>query len=180
MAYKHELIARIKDFNKWPAFDRPDFLQELNTVGDDAFSKGTVEGYLASILIYHQITEEMIKLLLECCDFLIQVAIFPAEIQFKRNGRRMFGQILDNLEKSVSFEKKEEYISKCKELNEIRIRMVHRLTRKSSLQNIKDQSSRIKGIFDNIYCLFEEIHDDFKVSFNRYKKDIDWDEWTEE
>ncbi len=146
MAYKHELIARIKDFNKWPAFDRPDFLQELNTVGDDAFSKGTVEGYLASILIYHQITEEMIKLLLECCDFLIQVAIFPAEIQFKRNGRRMFGQILDNLEKSVSFEKKEEYISKCKELNEIRIRMVHRLTRKSSLQDIKNQSSQIKQI----------------------------------
>src|SRR5712691_12373193 len=124
MTYKHELIERIKDFNKWPAFDRPDFLIELNRVGDNAFSKGTVEGYLASILIYHQITEEMIKLLLECCDFLIQVAIFPAEIQFRRNGRRMYGQILDDLEKSVSFKMKEEFIRKCKELNDIRIRMV--------------------------------------------------------
>ena len=170
MTYKHELIARIKDFNKWPAFDRPDFLIELNGVGNEAFSKGTVEGYLASILIYHQITEEMIKLLLECCDFLIQVAIFPAEIQFRRNRRRMFGQVLDDLERSVSFNEKEEFINQCKELNAIRIRMVHRLTRKSSLQNIKDQSSRIKGIFDTIYCLYNEIYDDFSVLFQSYKK----------
>lgn len=180
MAYKHELIARIKDFNRWPEFGRPDFLEELNKVGDEAFLKGTVEGYLASILIYHQLTEEIIKLLLECCDFLIQVAIFPAEIQFRRNDRRMFGHILDDLEKSVSFEKKEEFIRKCKELNEIRIRMVHRLTRKSSLQDIKEQSSQIKHIFDTILHLFGDISDDFRISFNSYKKNGEWDDWIED
>ena len=42
MTYKHELITRIKDLNKWPVFDRPDFLQELNTIGDDAFAKETM------------------------------------------------------------------------------------------------------------------------------------------
>ncbi len=58
--------------------------------------------------------------------------------------------------------------------------MVHRLTRKSSLQNIKDQSSQIKHIFDTIYRLFDEIYDDFRVSFHRYKKDTDWDDWLED
>ena len=57
--------------------------------------------------------------------------------------------------------------------------MVHRLTRKSSLQDIKDQSAQIKHIFDAIYCLYEEIYDDFRVSFHSYEKDIDWDDWIE-
>ena len=92
----------------------------------------------------------------------------------------MFGEILGDLEKSVSFKKKEEFISECKALNDIGIRMVHRLTRKSSLQDIKDQSSRIKHIFDDIYGLFEEIYDAFKASFHSYKKDIDWNDCIEE
>lgn len=79
MAYWHILIERIKDPEKWPTFNRLGFLNELNAIADTAFLTETVEGYLASILIYHQITEEMITFLLECCVFLTQVAIFPTK-----------------------------------------------------------------------------------------------------
>jgi len=47
------------------------------------------------------------------------------------------------------------------------------------LQDIKDQSARIKHIFDTVFSLFEEIYDDFRVSFHSYNKDIDWDDWIE-
>jgi len=176
MTYKTEIIARIKDSDKWPAFTRPDFLQELNDVADDAFSKGTVEGYLASVLIYHQITEEMIKLLVECCEFLVQIAVFPREIQFRHGDRSMFGKILNELENTLSFEHKREFIEKCNELNRVRIRMVHKLTAKSSLADIKRQSLTIKDIFDQIYRIQNDIYNKFRVSFHSYKKDTNWEE----
>jgi len=133
MTYKTEIIAKLSDSEKWPTFDKSDFLTELNIVADEAFERNTVEGYLAAILIYSQITEDMVKLLLECCDFIMQVAVFPMEIQFKRSNKRMFGQILSDLENTLSFENKQKFLDKCKELNEVRNRMVHNLTIRNSI-----------------------------------------------
>jgi hypothetical protein len=95
MSYSETIIARIKNPEKWPAHLRGEFLDELNEIADNAFSKGTIEGYLASVLIYIQISEELVSVLLECCEFFIQLGIFPNEIQFKHGEKRMFGQILN-------------------------------------------------------------------------------------
>jgi hypothetical protein len=65
MNYKIELISTIRDSDTWPSFERPDFLDELDEIANQAFSKNTIEGYLASLLIYHQLSEEMIRLLLK-------------------------------------------------------------------------------------------------------------------
>lgn len=63
MNYMQELIEKIKDLSNWPSFERPDFLADLNTVADEAFEKATVEGYLAALLIYHQLCEELVHIL---------------------------------------------------------------------------------------------------------------------
>lgn len=180
MKYAEQLIARIKDTEKWPAPERANFLNELNAVADEVFAKDTIEGYLAAILIYHQITEELLKVLLECCEFFIQLGIFPAEIQFQHSDKRMFGQLLNDIEKTITFDDKEKLVASCKELNEVRIRLVHKLTTRSSLAEIKTQSSKIKDTFDEIFTLYDEIYDGFRVGFNNHKKNGDWDEWLEE
>lgn len=51
MDYLKEIVERIKDYNKWPEFDRPDFLEELNALADNAISKKSIEGYLTAFLI---------------------------------------------------------------------------------------------------------------------------------
>ena len=48
-------------------------LDELNELADKAFEKKTIEGYLASVLIYHQLTEEFIRILIESSTFLYSV-----------------------------------------------------------------------------------------------------------
>ena len=125
-------------------FQQTKFFRRLNQVADEAYSKGSIEGYLAAILIYQQLSEEMITLLLECCDFLIQLSVFPHEIKFRPNGTSMFGKLINDLEHTISFDRKTAFIQKCREHNEIRNRMVHRLTLKSSLADIERQSLRIK------------------------------------
>lgn len=63
MAYKDDILIKLEDSNKWPGFERPEFLDELNELADSSFEKKTIEGYLASVLIYHQLTEELIRIL---------------------------------------------------------------------------------------------------------------------
>ena len=172
MGYEDELITTIRDSSKWPSFERPLFLDELADVADDAFAKNSIEGYLASLLIYHQLSEEMVRLLLKDAQFFIRLSVFPAEIHFPEKKRLMFGQLIDELKGTISFRGKDEFISKCMELNNHRIDIVHKLTKRSSLSNVGTQIAQVKKLYYEIYGLFDGIHDEFRVSFKDFKKDV--------
>lgn len=130
--YQHELTERIKDSSKWPDFDRLDFLAELNDLADKAWEKGTVEGYLASLLIYHQLAEEILRLFLRSSEFLIQLALFPTEIRFPARERIVFGRVVEALKETVEFANKSEVIKLAQSLNERRVALVHGLTKQST------------------------------------------------
>jgi hypothetical protein len=173
MDYKQNLINKIKNSDTWPDITRPDFLSELNILADEMYNKNTLEGGLASLLIYHQLCEEMVKVLINCSEFYIQLAVFPAEITFKKNSKRMFGQLIDELEKGINFDKKTDFIDKCQAINTIRIKIVHRLTLKSSVYDILLQVREAKKIFDEIFKLYVEIYDNYRLNFHSFNKDID-------
>ena len=172
MSYADDLIATIRDSSKWPSFERPLFLDELADVADDAFAKSSIEGYLASLLIYHQLSEEMVRLLLKDTQFFVQLSVFPAEILFPEKKRLMFGQLIDELKAMISFKGKEEFIGKCMELNNHRIDIVHRLTKRSSLSDVGTQIAQVKKLYYEIYDLFDGIHDWFRLSFKDFEKDV--------
>ncbi len=175
MTYQENLIRVIKDSSYWPAFERPDFLADLNILAEEALLKNTTEGYLAALLIYHQICEEMVKLLLDDAHFFIQLSVFPNEITFPKRNRAMFGQILDELRSTVSFNGKDEFIKKCIEINRLRIEIVHKLTHQSTLESIKSQLEAIRDLFDETYELFAAAHDTWRLAFKDFSKDVDWD-----
>ena len=136
MNYMQELIKKTKDLSNWPSFERPDFLADLNTVADEAFEKVTVEGYLAVLLIYHQLCEKLVHLVLKDAQLFIQLSVFPTEIDFPQKKRLMFGQLIEELKSTVSFKNKDEFIEKCLELNRHRIDIVHRLTKRTTLSDV--------------------------------------------
>ena len=172
MTYEEDLIRRVRNLEAWPSFARPDFLEQLNELADAAFAKDTIEGYLASMLIYHQLSEEMLRLLVRDSQFFIQLAVFPSEIVFPERKRMMFGQVIDDLQSTVSFPGKKKLIEKASELNRIRIRLVHGLTAQTTLAEIKDQIAEAKTIHNELYELFDEAHDHFRVCFKDFRKDV--------
>lgn len=173
MKYHKNILDRLGDANNWPQFHRPDFLQELNDLADDAFRKRTTEGYLASLLIYHQLCEEMTKLLIECSSFYLQLQIFPHQLKLRDLKGKMFGELIRELGYSVLDKDIERFIKKCKELNSLRIRMVHKITLKTSIGDISRQCRKAQQLFNSILVLFNTIYDDYRVSFSHYNKDID-------
>tara|TARA_B110000967_G_C18840655_1_gene539196 strand:+ start:1046 stop:1588 length:543 start_codon:yes stop_codon:yes gene_type:complete len=170
MTYHKNIINRVKESDNWPGPERADFLDELNEVADDAFGKNTIEGYLAALLIYHQLTEELLKIIIDCSVFYIQLRVFPQEYQKKDLKGKMFGQIIQELKHSVLDEKTTKLIDQSLKLNALRIKMVHKLTLKSSLGDIKRQCKQAKKLFDSIFELYDDIYDNYRVTFKDFKK----------
>ena len=177
MNYYKSLINRITNPDKWPHFKRPNFLHDLNMLAEESVSKNTIEGYLAALLIFHQLTEEILKILLKKAEFFMQVQIFPAEIHFPERDKMMFGKLIDELRNTVSFENKSNIVKLAEELNSIRIEIVHKLTKQPSIKSIKPKVLKAYDIFEKIFDLFGESHEYFQLTFKDLKKDIDWEDY---
>jgi hypothetical protein len=172
MSYQDDLIEKIKDNDKWPTLDRPEFLEELDVLASEACDQNTIYGYLAALLIYHQICEEIVKLLVKESEFYIQLCVFPAEISFQEKKKLMFGQLLEELQRTVSFEGKDDLIAKCQELNKIRVDIVHRLTRNTTLEEISRKAAQVEKLYADIFSLFIKSQEHFDQCFHNFKKEI--------
>lgn len=177
-SYRKEFLEKLKDVNKLPSFERPGFLDELNRLADASFDKQTVEGHLAALLIYHQLCEEMIKLLIKCSTFYIQCAIFPLEIKPKKQkGKKqkdkMFGELMNELEQGITFSNFKGFKDKCWELNNLRIEIVHNITSKTSVEDIKHQVKKAKKLFNGIFDIFQVTWANYYQAFKDYKENIE-------
>ncbi|MBI5749446.1 MAG: hypothetical protein HZA00_10010 [Nitrospinae bacterium] len=173
MSYHKEILDKLRDSNNWPNFERPYFSQELNDLADESFEKKTVEGYLAALLIYHQLCEEFTKLLIKKTTFYIQLSVFPQELKEKDLNGKMFGELIRELGHLPLDSDTKKYIEKSKELNALRIKMVHKLTLKTSVVTISKQCKRVQKIFNQLFELFDTVYDRYRVTFNDYKKNIE-------
>jgi hypothetical protein len=174
-----EIVERIMDNEKWPNIELPENLELLNEMADESFAVGTFSGMLSAVLMYHQLVEAMCLHVLESCHFLIQLSIHPATINFTRATNKMLGSHLNELKNTISFPQKEAFLEKVAAFNAIRNEVVHRM-RKNNLDQISRQLRESKSIFDEIFELYDEIQDDFRVTFHGFKKDVFIDEYGEE
>ena len=171
----NKIVNRIMDSDKWPNLQLPENLQLLNELADESFSSQTLSGMLASVLMYHQIIEAMCQHLLENCHFQIQISVYPAMIDLSIKENKMLGRYVQELKNSITFHKKDDFIKKVTEFNDIRNDLIHKM-RKNNPKTIIEKAKDIKQIFDEVFELYDEIQDDFRVVFHSFKKDIFIDE----
>ncbi len=84
-----------------------------------------------------------------------------------------FGELLWEYEKTVQLDESAEFIKKCKQLNQIRVNMVHKITLKSSVASISKQTQRCKQLFEQIWELFDSIYDNLCGVLGDYRKNIE-------
>jgi len=173
MVYKNDILIKLGDSNNWPGFERPDFLDELNELADNAFEKKTIEGYLASVLIYHQLVEEFIRIIIESSTFYIQLSVFPQEFQNRNLKNKMFGQLIQDLNQSVLDEDIHSLAEKAYKLNSLRILIVHKLTTSETIHKVKKQCEKVQVLFNEIWELFVEVYDRYRVTFKDFSKNLD-------
>jgi len=170
--YERDLRARLRDPTLWPEFDRPNFLQRLDAVAAGALRKATVEGHLAAILIYHQLVEEMVRLLIRDSQFLVQVALRPWPIEFPPRRKQVFGQLQQELRESVAFSHKDRFLAVTDRINAIRVDVVHKLTRRGSLSGLRRDALKARRLYERAYSIFDDVHDGFRVDLHGFRKDL--------
>ena len=77
------------------------------------------------------------------------------------------------LNQSILDEKIHIFVEKANNLNFLRIEIVHRLTTSETIKKVKKQCEKVQIIFNEIWELFDEIYDNYRVTYKDFKKDID-------
>jgi len=177
--YHKSLIQTLENPDRWAEFSRPDFLQILDQTAHDAFQKQSLEGYLAAFLIYQQIAEDMIKNIIKLSRLFNQVSVFPMKIEYgSLDGSHMtFGRLLNELE-SLPHENTD-LVDLCKKLNKRRIQLVHKITLKENLDDIKVKCQAALEIYGEIETEYSELEDYLRVTISDYK-DNSLEEWKTE
>jgi len=173
MEYFRKLEEFIVSEELWPSFRNPESIAELERIALEVYSKGTIEGYISSILIYQQITEEMVWVLLKDCQAMIKISLMgQAEIEFSDPDKVMFGKLIQDLKDTIKFDNKSDFIAECNALNKIRISIAHGLKRNTCRSQIATFAAQVKKHFESIDALYNKSHGYFCDYFEREKNNI--------
>jgi hypothetical protein len=181
MSYQTDLLKRMETAD-WPKFDRAGFLAELDVMAGAMYDRNSTEGYLASLLIYQQLIEEMLKLLVKYSNLVVQCSVFPQEINFpeRRNGL-MLGQVIGLLEGGIVDDNIRNIIKLARSFSELRNRLVHRITMKTGEADIRRQAQQGRKYHNQIFELFETTLDNYLLTLKDYHRNYeDYKELIEE
>ena len=152
MSYKAEIESRLTDVDRWPIYVNPDYLDSLSRLANQALEKPDTKNCISAILIYQQLTEEMIKVLLRSCYFLIQVRMLPIEIIFKENKKLMFGQLIKELKATINFPLKNNLITAANIINKNRIEIAHGIVERGEVQNYSSLAQTVKYEYEMFFA----------------------------
>jgi len=122
-----ELLEVLSDPKKYPRPKNRKALSRMEDLAQDSLNEGTITGYLAAILLYQQVTEELVKNLFSLSNLILQAGIWPAKIQFIVSKRMSFGQLIQKLGQCVEFDEKAKLLESLGKIAEIRNRFAHRI-----------------------------------------------------
>jgi hypothetical protein len=172
--YADALVARLRDPSQWPGIGTVEHLEQLQKLAGEAKNRGTTDGYLAAMLIIHQITEETIKVLIDDAHFYTQLKLYPLPIELTRTKKGMFGQYLSDLKSTVWFQNKKYIVKKAERLNAIRISIVHGLTRPGALEAVERDVTEAWKLYADLSFLALEAHMVLQSDFREIYHDPEW------
>ena len=171
--YERDLRTRLRDSNAWPAFPNPDFAQRLESTALRALGRRSADGDVTAIVVFHQLAEQLVQVLIADGQFFVCVSVMPTRIKFADPPRQTFGQVLAMLRNGVEFRNKDTLLKLAGDLNDIRNAVAHRLLQRGSLAGLRSDARRSHRLFDRIFSIFDEVHDEFRVTFHGLAKDLD-------
>lgn len=174
--YGKALAVRLKN-RDWPQFENPEFLDSLDDLAEAAIAKSTLEGDLAALLIIHQLGEAAAKVLLDCARFFIQLRLYPAEIRFNDRRNPMAGYWIDQLESTIDFDGKAEFLRSIRSLNHLRNSVFHGITQHASIDDLRSKITPMAEHFKDLMAYFDTAYDWFMLAFKDVRKDEEW--WEE-
>jgi hypothetical protein len=151
-SYKEELIKYLKNTEghlmaEWTQDTTP--LSELNAIAEESLERKNPEGHIAALFIYHQLTFEILRLLLIRANFLIKLCLYPTKFSPKKYFTdSKFSELISGLKYSINFKGKATILSQADIINKLRNEFGHRI---NSYSDIEKKLVNIKAIHEGIF-----------------------------
>ncbi len=101
---------------------------ELSAMTEDFIHRKSIEGRIASLFIYHQLCIEMMKQLINYCNFHELICLYPTQKTHKSfKSDASYSEILNELKFKIQFKHKGKFIQKMKFVNDMRNKFGHEL-----------------------------------------------------
>lgn len=172
--YANAIVARLKDSESWPGTALLGSFNELQAQAQSALERKTLEGNLAAMILMHQIAEDLLRAIDEDVIFYTQLRLYPYPYNPVRRIKRMFGQILQDMESTVWFPNKKYIIERAHKLNDIRIPIVHGLTKPGAIRAVEKNVEKAWEIYKSFAWLAIERHLCFHSDFSEFQDNESW------
>ena len=170
--YERRLLSRLADSDAWPNFAHPEFAERLERVAVRSLSRRTTEADVTAIVIFHQLAEQMLRVLIEDNRFFIALSVLPAPIAFREQARQTFGQVLQALLDGVEFPRKQRLLKLAEDLNSIRNGVAHKLLQRGSLNGLRADAKKAHRLFNRMFAIYDDAHDHYRVTFHGISKNV--------
>ena len=144
--------------------------------------QSSISKKMGALLIWQQVLEQFLKEIIEISIFYIKAEIWPTKIDLKVDfERKTFGQIIDDYENfSLYFKDKHITISKLKEVNSNRNKIVHKIFKINDLAQLEDYFRTNFKEYKNLLNLLLDHYSDICYYLEDLKKRVDWDDFWED
>ncbi len=159
MNYEEEIIIKLTDDLNWPEITKPDLMAKLDGFAEEAFINPSEQHYIAAILIYQQLTEELLKILFDLSSFLMRAQLLPLQKEVVRIKNKMFGQVINEFTKTIDFPMKKEMIDIANKINKKRIKVAHGLIKEPSIATLKSDTHEVSELFFKLFDHYDEAQE---------------------
>lgn len=121
----------------------------------DDLDKGKYHEMIASVFIYQQVIEELLRALISKHEMYVLAGLFPIKYEINECKVQYFGQVVEKVKDIFDFEKKNELINLCKEVNSMRNVLAHSMI-KSDKHKITEKCQNIEKIYRKIHEICQE------------------------
>jgi len=178
-----ELIYIVVDCDRWPTYRNTSELSRLEKLAREAYGRNTFDGYLSYVLMMHQVSEDYVLILLKHAQLALAVSLALQGFGWKLNATltgdkldgQMFGRLLDLLDNSTEFDGKERLIRVCREMNQTRNRLAHRLVSGIELQELASLATEFQAKCRELIDLFNNADEEFSYFYSIVIHETNWD-----
>jgi hypothetical protein len=141
----------------------------LDGIADDSFNKDEADGYIAALIIWHQLAEEILRLLYRHSQLLIKAGLYPTKLDEKTIEHVNMGGLIQIHSSCVAYDRKSIIMSNAKKLNDLRNDLLHDVMNYPSEKDIMAKAKAAKVYFNNLFSEWPTAMKWFYKQYDRMK-----------
>ncbi len=170
MKYDEELVKQLINPHGYLYFPDSSIHSYLDGIADDAYHKNEADGYIAALSIWHQLSEEILRVLYRYSQLLIKASLYPVKLDEKEIIPISMGALIEVNKQCVVYNRKSIILTNSKKLNNLRNDIFHHIIKHPTENEIIQKVIVAKTYYDTIFKEWREAMHWFYKEFDRIKK----------